>query len=80
MGWFSSETKAKESRRAKMLERGTAKMGSDIFLWAALGSIAGSAYLQSKGRRELSLFVGQWAPTFLTVGVYNKLVKLLGSD
>ena len=26
------------------------------------------------------LFVGQWAPTFLILGLYNKLVKLLGSD
>jgi hypothetical protein len=24
--------------------------------------------------------VGQWAPTFLILGVYNKLVKQLGSD
>ena len=25
-------------------------------------------------------FVGQWAPTFLILGLYNKLVKQLGSD
>jgi len=24
--------------------------------------------------------VGQWAPTFLVLGIYNKLVKQLGSD
>jgi hypothetical protein len=26
------------------------------------------------------LFVGQWAPAFLILGVYNKLVKQHGSD
>jgi hypothetical protein len=28
----------------------------------------------------IALFVGHWAPTFLLLGIYNKLVKLLGSD
>jgi hypothetical protein len=26
------------------------------------------------------MFVGQWAPTVLILGLYNKLVKQLGSD
>jgi hypothetical protein len=26
------------------------------------------------------LFIGQWPPAFLLFGVYNKLVKQLGSD
>jgi hypothetical protein len=25
---------------------------------------------------QLSLFVGQWAPTFLMLGLYNKMMKL----
>ena len=70
----------KESRTAKALESRSAQVGTDVFFWAALGSIAGSAYLKMKGREQTSLFVGQWAPTFLTIGVYNKLVKLFGSD
>lgn len=70
----------KEDRSTKMIEKRTAQMPSDAFLFAALGSMAGSAYLQWRGDRELSLFVGQWAPAFLTMGVYNKMVKLLGSD
>ena len=32
------------------------------------------------GRNHDALFVGQWAPTFLLLGTYNKLVKLLGHD
>ena len=27
-----------------------------------------------------ALFVGQWAPTFLIVGMYNRMVKLHDSD
>jgi hypothetical protein len=32
------------------------------------------------GEKHKSLFVGQWAPTFLILGLYNKLVKVEGSD
>ena len=32
------------------------------------------------GKDKTANFVGQLAPTFLLVGVYNKLVKLHGSD
>lgn len=51
-----------------------------MFLWAAGGSIVGSLLLQMAGNRERSLFVGQWAPVFLILGLYNKLVKTAGSD
>lgn len=69
-----------EGRVAKTIEEQTAKLPSDTFLWLAVGSITGSAALQLIGNRHASLFVGQWAPTFLLLGVYNKLVKQLGSD
>jgi hypothetical protein len=69
-----------EGSVARRIEEQTAKMPSDTFLWAALGSIAASASMQMAGWRQGSLFVGQWAPVFLMLGVYNKLVKQLGSD
>jgi hypothetical protein len=31
-------------------------------------------------KSHAALFVGQWAPTFLLLGIYNKLVKLHGSE
>ena len=46
----------------------------------AIGAMAASASLQMMGNRHVSLFVGQWAPTFLIFGLYNKLVKQLASD
>ena len=69
-----------EGRVAKTIEDQTAKLPSDTFLWMALGAMSASAALQLMGNKHVSLFVGQWAPAFLIFGLYNKLVKQLGSD
>ena len=69
-----------EGQVAKAIEEQTAKLPSDAFLWMAVGSMAVSATMQIMGNKQVSLFIGQWAPTFLILGVYNKLVKQLGSD
>jgi hypothetical protein len=73
-------TQHTEGRTARAIEQQTAKLPSDTFLWAAVGSIAASASMQIAGWKQGSLFVGQWVPVFLMLGVYNKLVKQLGSD
>lgn len=70
----------REGRIAKSIEQQTAKLPSDIFLWGAIGAIGASAILQLMGRKETSNFVGQWAPTVLILGLYNKIVKVAGSD
>ena len=69
-----------EGKVAKAIEEQTAKLPSDTFLWMAVGSMAVSATMQMIGNKQGSLFVGQWAPAFLLFGLYNKLVKQLGSD
>lgn len=69
-----------EGKVAKTIEKQTAKIPSDIFLWAALGSMAVSAGLKIADKKHTALFVGQWAAPFLLLGIYNKLVKLEGSD
>lgn len=69
-----------EGIMARAIEKQTAKLPSDTFLWASLGAITTSLILQTFGKKEESLFVGQWAPTFLLLGLYNKIVKELGSD
>jgi hypothetical protein len=73
-------TDRREGRIARAIESQTAKLPSDTFLWAAVASMGVSATLQLAGKRHASLFVGQWAPAFLLLGVYNKLVKQFGSD
>ena len=69
-----------EGTVARTIEQQTAKLPSDLFLWMAGGSIAASMTLRMMGYRDQSLFVGQWAPTFLLLGIYNKIVKVEGSD
>jgi hypothetical protein len=69
-----------EGHIAKRIEEQTAKLPSDAFLWMAVGAMSVSATMQLMGNRHVSLFIGQWAPTFLIFGLYNKLVKQLGSD
>lgn len=70
----------REGPVARALEKQAARLPSDTFLWLALGSIGTSFALQVIGKRETSNFVGQWAPTFLILGLYNKLVKMAGSE
>jgi hypothetical protein len=65
---------------AGMIEEQTAKLPSDTFLWAAVGSMGLALLLRLTDRRDDSLFVGQWAAPLLLFGVYNKLVKVAGSD
>lgn len=65
---------------AKAIESQTAKLPSDLFLWAAIGSMGASLWYQFQGERDKSLFVGQWAAPFLILGLYNKIVKLEGSE
>jgi hypothetical protein len=78
------EREAREEHRegpvARSIEQRTAQLPSDVFLWAALGSITASLTMRLNGKANGALFVGQWAPTFLLLGIYNKLVKLHGSD
>ena len=70
----------KEGPVAAAIEKYTAKLPSDLFLWAAVGSIAISATLKVMRKDEEALFVGQWPPTFLLLGLYNKLVKMEGFE
>ena len=69
-----------EGQYTKRIEAQTARLPSTAFLGGAIGSMAISALLKLAGKDEAALFVGQWAAPFLLFGVYNKLVKQLGSE
>ena len=76
-----SKSKHKEGKVASIIEEQTAKIPSDVFLWAALGSMAISlTYKLTDADDDKALFVGQWAAPFMLLGIYNKLVKLEGHD
>jgi hypothetical protein len=70
----------KEGKVAEAIEEQTAKLPSDIFLWASLGAMGASLALKIMGRKHTALFVGQWASPFLLLGIYNKIVKTQGHD
>jgi len=65
---------------AKAIESQTSKLPSDLFLWAAIGSMGVSLILKLAGNKDQALFVGQWAAPFLILGLYNKVVKVEGHD
>jgi hypothetical protein len=70
----------KEGKVAKAIESQTSRLPSDLFLWSALGVMAGSVTLQLMKKKHAGLFVGQWVAPLLLFGVYNKLVKQQGHD
>jgi len=74
------EGAAKEGPIARGIERRTARVPSDIFLWGGVGSALAALGLMIAGKRALSNFVGQWVPTILLLGIYNKIVKVAGHD
>jgi hypothetical protein len=46
-----------------------------VCLAAAGGAILGSLAMQIMGRKHESLFVGQWAPTFIAIALWYQIVK-----
>ncbi len=68
-----------EDRATSTVEQGTSKVPSLVFLGLALGSMAASAALVLTGRKQLGNFIGQWAPSILIMGTYNKIAKELAA-
>ena len=77
----SEKLPATEGSVTKKIESVTAQVPSLGYLSLALGSMALSAGLAMfTNKRGLANFVGLWVPSFMLIGIYNKLVKLEGSD
>lgn len=66
-----------ESELTRILEQQAAKVPSDVFLFGALAAMGASVALELAGRSQLARFVGMWPPVLLTMGTYNKLVKMM---
>ena len=61
----------------EIIEEQTKKIPNLVFFGMAMLGIIGSATLTFVSRKkELGNFVGLWVPTILTLGLYNKMVKL----
>lgn len=77
---YSTITAPTEGTVTKRIEKITAKLPSDSFLFAAGGIILLSLATRAMGKEHTSLFFGQWVAPLLLLGVYNKIVKTLGHD
>jgi hypothetical protein len=64
-----------EGKTTSFVESKTSQLPSLTFLGLALGAMAASAGLVLSGRKQLGNFIGQWAPSILIMGLYNKLAK-----
>lgn len=83
--WTEPVTK-NEGKTTEIIERRTGSVPSGAYLSLAIGSMIASAAImlsarrstfgRVSGRADLANFVGQWAPSLLVIGVYNKLVKI----
>ncbi len=71
---------ATEDQVTAAIEKVTAKVPSSVYLALALASMAVSVSYKAAKKTDMALFIGQWAAPFLILGIYNKLVKIHGSD
>jgi hypothetical protein len=79
-GYTESQPSTTEDRFTKTVEDYTGAIPSSAFLGVAVGAMALSFALQVTGQGKWGNFIAQWVPTWLIIGVYNKLVKLEGHD
>ena len=71
---------ATEDQVTAAIKKVTAQVPSSVYLAAALASMAVSVSFKIAKKTDMALFIGQWAAPFLILGIYNKLVKIHGSD
>jgi len=70
----------KEGTITKTIEHYTSMVPSGTYLTLAVGSIGLAAAMKLMGRDKDAQFIGHWVPTILILGLYNKLVKVQGSE
>jgi hypothetical protein len=65
-----------EGKMTTKIEERTSRVPSSTYLGLAVGSMIAAAAFQLAGKRQTASFIGQWVPSLLVIGVYNKLVKI----
>lgn len=71
----------REGQLTQKIEHQTARTPSILFLVMAAGAGLLSLGLAASQRdKSKANFVGLWVPSILLLGIYNKMVKLHGSD
>jgi hypothetical protein len=68
-----------EGAITRLIEQQSAKVSSHPFLLLSLAAMTTSLGFELAGNHRVSRFIGMWPGPLLTMGVYNKLVKLIGA-
>jgi len=68
-----------EDSFTRVIEQQAAKIPSHLFLSAALLAMGMAAAFELRGNQRASRFVSAWPAPLLLMGVYNKLVKSIGT-
>jgi hypothetical protein len=76
----STQSTPTEDTVTKAIERYTAQVPSSMYLAVAVAAIGLSLAAQLGGRGKWGNFIAQWVPTWLILGLYNKVVKTEGHD
>ena len=74
------EPRSTEDQFTKTIESYTAALPSTGYLAIAIGALGLSLACQVVGKGKWGNFIAQWVPTWLILGLYNKLVKLEDHD
>jgi hypothetical protein len=69
-----------EDQFTKTIEEYTAALPSSAYLGVAIAAMGVSLMFQLTGQGKWGNFIAQWVPTWLIIGLYNKMVKLEGHD
>src|SRR4051812_24894194 len=64
-----------EGMTTSMVECETRKIPSITFLGLAFAAMGTSALLMLFGKKQTANFIGQWVPSILVLGTYNKIAK-----
>ena len=76
----TTQTQPREDEITKEIEHYTASIPSSAFLGVAVAAMGASLVFQMVGQGKWGIFIAQWVPTWLIIGLYNKVVKLEGHD
>jgi hypothetical protein len=65
----------KAQQTQKLVIRVSEAIPEETWYWAAVASIGISAVLKLNQKDNWAIFVGQWPPTFLLFGLFNRLLQ-----
>ena len=73
-------TAHRQRERIEMAAELPGKAPSPLYIGLTVGSIVASLVLFGRKQKDNALFVGLWAPTFLALGLFAKLVGMRKKD